>query len=125
MEQQKKPRGGKHPHITVRAASVANEFSNEPIDQGTIPVKVAREVIAHLSLGLYRNFARAIRELVSNAYDAKAMQVRIGLDFKSDPAKVIVRDDGLGMTVAEMESRLFRIGTVTPPTEDIDVDTGR
>jgi hypothetical protein len=99
--------------------------NSKPIDKGTIPISVAREIVSLLSVGLYRNFARAIRELVSNAYDGKATELKIGLDFKSKPSKVIVRDNGVGMDVNDMEKRLFHIGTVTQPTEEIDKETGR
>lgn len=97
----------------------------KPIDHGTIPIRVAREVVSHLSFGIYKNFARAVRELISNAYDAGATQVKIGLDLRSEPAKVIVRDDGRGMNKEDMQDRLFRIGTVTPPTDEVDKETGR
>ena len=86
---------------------------------------MAREVIGHLSFGIYKNFARAIRELVSNAYDAGATEVKIGLDLRSKTPKVIVRDDGKGMSINDMRKKLFRIGTVTPPTDEIDEETGR
>lgn len=91
-----------------------------PISQGTIDIEVASNVVSHLSFSIYRNFARAIRELISNAYDARATEVHIGLYLKSDPQKVVIRDNGVGMNLEEMRKRLFRIGNATLPTEEID-----
>jgi HSP90 family molecular chaperone len=45
------------------------------------PIKVNQQVVKHLSLGLYRNFALAIKELISNAYDAGATEVKLKLDL--------------------------------------------
>ena len=40
-------------------------------------MKVSKEIVGHLSVGLYRNFARAIKEVISNSYDAGATEVKI------------------------------------------------
>jgi hypothetical protein len=91
-----------------------------PIGQGTIQIEVASDVVSHLSFSIYKNFARAIRELISNAYDARATEVHIGLYLRSETPKVVIRDNGVGMNVVDMRKRLFRIGNATTLTEDID-----
>ena len=53
------------------------------IKEGKLSLKVDAKVVSHLSIGLYKNFSRAIKELVSNAYDAEATEVKINLDLKS------------------------------------------
>jgi hypothetical protein len=39
----------------------------EEISSGTLPMTVSREVVQYFSIGLYQNFARAIKELISKA----------------------------------------------------------
>ncbi|MCK4397768.1 MAG: ATP-binding protein [Methanophagales archaeon] len=86
--------------------------------EGTIRIKVSKEVVSHLSLGLYRNFARAVKELISNAYDAGATEVKIKLDL--DNNRIIVRDNGRGMDIKEIEEKFLTIGYPTPLIEDVD-----
>jgi hypothetical protein len=83
-------------------------------ESGTIDFKVESDVVSHLSIGLYRNFPRAIKELVSNAYDSGATEVRIGLDFAN--RKIIVRDNGKGMNKEELRKFVY-IGRTTEPAD--------
>jgi hypothetical protein len=64
-------------------------------------------VIRELS-GIYKPFVKAFKELISNAYDADAEDVRIRLsdDFKS----IEVFDDGRGMTPFEFRTDFTKIG---------------
>ena len=75
--------------------------------KGTLPITVNKSVVKHLSIGLYRNYALAIKELVSNSYDAGATEVKIKLDLKNK--KIVVRDNGRGMEF------LFRIPHIFLP----------
>ncbi|MCX9010924.1 MAG: ATP-binding protein [Candidatus Methanoperedens sp.] len=86
--------------------------------EGTLPIKVNAEVVSHLSFGLYRNFARAVKELISNSYDAGATEVKIKLDL--DNELIIVRDNGKGMNLKEIEDKFLHIARRTPLTEDVD-----
>jgi hypothetical protein len=58
-------------------------------------IKVHEKALAHLSKGLYRSPASAIRELVSNAWDANATRVDI---MTSAPifSQIVVTDNGNG-----------------------------
>lgn len=85
--------------------------------KGTLPIKVSKEVVSHLSLGLYRNFARAVKELISNSYDGGATEVKIKLDL--DNGRIIVRDDGQGMNIDEIKEKFLTIGYPTPLTETV------
>ena len=84
----------------------------EIISQGKFPIKVSSEVVSHLSKGLYSNFARAVKELISNSYDAQCTEVKINLDLKNKT--LIIRDNGRGMNLNEIEHEFLIIG---PPLE--------
>lgn len=99
---------------------MANE---QEIKKGTLPIKVSREVVGHLSLGLYRNFARAVKELISNAYDAGATEVKIKVDLPN--GRIIVRDNGRGMDIKEVKEKFLTIGYPTPLTEETDKELKR
>jgi hypothetical protein len=100
------------------------ESEKKILDRGELPITVASDVVRHLSIGLYRNFARAVKELISNSYDAGATEVKIKLDLLSKPPKIILRDNGHGMNKDDIENRFLKIGFPTPLTEKKD-DLGR
>src|SRR5690349_19950275 len=71
---------------------------------------VDKKIVSLLSKSRYqRSFSSALRELVSNAYDADALSVKIDIDkaFKY----VEISDDGNGMTRDEFERYLTIAGT--------------
>ena len=92
----------------------ATELKNE----GTLPIQVSKEVIGHLSKGLYRNFARAVKELISNSYDAGATEVKIKLDLEN--ANFIIRDNGHGMEFNDVKDRFLNIAYSTFVKEESD-----
>lgn len=92
--------------------------SDSQIKQMELPFKVKKEVVSHLSLGLYRNFARAIKELVSNSYDAGATEVKIKLDL--DKEEIIIRDNGKGMNLEDVGDRFLSIGFVREIENAVD-----
>lgn len=54
----------------------------------------------------------AIIELVKNSYDANATEVRIDfIDTLSEKGKIIITDNGLGMSKTDISSKWMRIGT--------------
>ena len=60
-------------------------------------IKVGEKALAHLSRGIYRSPASALRELVSNAWDANANTVTINTNFPNF-LQVVVEDDGDGFS---------------------------
>ncbi len=62
---------------------------------------VDKRIVRLLSASTYENFPDAIREMVSNAYDADATEVSITIDLKQD--FIEVKDNGNGMTTQEFE----------------------
>ncbi|MEA3343207.1 MAG: ATP-binding protein [archaeon] len=74
-------------------------------------------VIARVTEGIYRQPAASLRELISNAYDADATSVIIQTDAPRFE-KIIVRDDGIGMTEEALASLIKDIGGSTKRTAD-------
>jgi len=62
-------------------------------------IKVHEKALAHLSRGLYRSPASALRELVSNAWDASATTVRVDTGAPNF-TQLSVQDNGKGFTEA-------------------------
>ena len=72
-------------------------------------LRTDERVLARVTDGIYRQPGSAIRELVSNAYDADAKQVVIRTDrprFRT----LSVEDDGMGMTPTALAHLLHHIG---------------
>ena len=74
-----------------------------------LPIQVAVNVLADISLGIYRTPASALKELVSNSWDADATKVVITTGFPYFRA-VTCRDNGRGMSPGEFRKIIRRIG---------------
>lgn len=70
-------------------------------------MSVDLSVLDSLGINLYSNAAAVLSELVANAYDADATKVAITWE---QGERVIVSDDGAGMTVAELNDRFLKVG---------------
>lgn len=73
--------------------------------------------IEHLGIQMYSTLPPVIAELVSNAYDAEAKEVKIHL-FDEGNKKIIVEDDGHGMSFQEINDKFLLIGRNRRVTED-------
>jgi len=88
-------------------ASIRASQGAEQIVQTTL--KTDERVIARVTDGIYRQPGSALRELISNAYDADATRVVI----KSDPPRferISVEDNGHGMEPEVLAYLLLHIG---------------
>jgi len=84
----------------------ASEGVGPPVD--TV-LKTSQRVIARVTDGIYRQPGSAIRELISNAYDADASRVVV----KTSPPRfdrIAVEDDGRGMSPEVLAYLLENIG---------------
>ena len=63
----------------------------------------------------------AISELFKNAHDAYA--TRVEADFYRPEKLLVLRDDGLGMTLRDVEDRWLVLGTESKMTGDRELDT--
>src|SRR5271154_2248686 len=67
------------------------------------------QVIARVTDGIYRQPASAIRELISNAYDADATRVVIKTEAPRF-GRITVEDNGNGMSPEVLAHLLYNIG---------------
>lgn len=71
-------------------------------EKKTTHLKVDKKIISLLSKSTYtKSFSNAIRELVSNSYDADARTVNINID--KSLKNITIEDDGNGMTFDEFD----------------------
>lgn len=70
-------------------------------------------IIDHLGIQMYQSPTAAIAEIVSNAWDADAVEVNINFDFKSDDKSdwtISIKDNGRGMSLDECQKRYLSVG---------------
>ena len=72
-------------------------------------LKASDRVIARVTDGIYRQPASALRELISNAWDADANNVTIFTDAPRF-SRIYVRDDGAGISYETLSRLLHSIG---------------
>ena len=65
--------------------------------------------LEHLGVKLYTQYPPMIAELISNSWDADADTIKIEL-FDATEKKIIVSDDGDGMTKDELNEQFLLIG---------------
>ena len=66
--------------------------------------------IEHLGIKMYSQLPFALAELVANAYDAGASTVNIALYDDADQKKIVVEDNGEGMSYQELGDKFLIIG---------------
>lgn len=86
---------------------IKNSESNSEVV--TTILRTDERVIARVTDGIYRQPASALRELISNAYDADAKRVVIKTDAPRFD-RISIEDDGLGMTPEALAHMLLHIG---------------
>ncbi len=88
--------------------NLEEQLRGRPFEQ--IPIKVTSGVLLHIGAGIYNSVAGAIKELVSNSFDADATRVVISTDYpKFEQIKVV--DNGHGMTPAYFVEAMQSIGS--------------
>lgn len=79
-----------------------------PTPEHPYVMTVDLSVLESLGINLYSNAAAVLSELVANAYDADANHVDI--EWKNNNERVVVTDDGSGMTAKELNDRFLKVG---------------
>jgi len=85
-------------------------------------LRTDERVIARVTDGIYRQPASALRELISNAYDADAKRVVISTD-RPRFDRISIQDDGHGMSPEALAHLLLHIGG-SAKRSDIGSDLG-
>lgn len=92
------------------------QLNNVDKDEGTISLKVSAQIVKHISSGLYRNPGSALKELISNAFDADAEKVEITFDFDYNEmgsikvTKLTIEDNGEGMDINDLKTIFSHVG---------------
>lgn len=85
-------------------------------------LKFEPSTIEHLGVKMYSHVPPALAELIANAYDACATEVRVNL-YNKPVKKIVVSDNGCGMNFNEVNDYFLRIGrnrrkeSQTPPCD--------
>jgi hypothetical protein len=82
--------------------------------QKSVEVQISYEVIKLFSEQLYASPLKAIEELVVNSWDAQASVCSVLVDLDSDRPVIAVFDDGMGMSLTQLED-LWHIGISHKP----------
>ena len=81
-----------------------------------IPLKTSQKILARITDGIYRQPASALRELISNAYDADASKVTIKTDAPRF-SQISVKDNGIGISPEGLQHLIENIGGSAKRTE--------
>ncbi len=81
------------------------------------PTEPAIDLVRILSEGTYTSFPQALKEFVSNAFDADATRVDIQVD--EDARGITIRDNGEGMTLADFGNAFASIARSGKPREGL------
>ena len=71
-------------------------------------MRIGLNVLNHLGIGLYSNVPAVLSEVVANAWDADADSVDIVIN--PTVGKIVIDDNGVGMTAQEINDRYLFVG---------------
>lgn len=94
-------------------------------EKGKLQVRLSNQIIHLLSEQMYSSPLKAIEELVVNAYDADALECRIGIPTDAGPDRsIVVYDDGNGMDYLGLE-QLWHVGESPKRERDLSEKRSR
>ena len=79
--------------------------------------------IEHLGVRMYSTLPPVLSELIANSADADATKVRVVLSDTGEEKKIIVEDDGEGMSFGDLNKKFLRIGRNRREEEKRDTTT--
>ena len=78
-------------------------------EDNQLSMKFDPKVIEHLGVRMYSTLPPVLSELIANSYDADATEVEVNL-YDNDEKKIVVKDNGLGMSFDEINEKFLVIG---------------
>ena len=93
-----------------------------------IDMMVAAKIIQLVASGIYRTPANALKELISNSFDADATKVDVLIDMDENNEKVnsiIIKDNGLGINPSDFAFSMTHIGVSLKKMEGATTEKGR
>ncbi len=75
-----------------------------------VAIKVTAGILLHIGAGIYNSVAGALKELVSNSFDADAENVLISTNYPYFD-EIRVSDDGIGMSSTRLRQAMQTIGS--------------
>src|SRR2546425_3044504 len=74
-------------------------------------INASIRIIRHISGGIYRNPANAMKELIVNAFDAGATKVNVELNGPTSISKIVISDNGQGISQDDMVFSFKHVGS--------------
>ena len=90
-------------------------------DEPTYTARVSLSALKHLGIGLHSSITAVLSEAVANAWDADATVVSIDISEN----RVVIRDDGSGMTVRDANDKYLNVGYERRKEGDVTAKFGR
>ncbi|MCW8918552.1 MAG: ATP-binding protein [Gammaproteobacteria bacterium] len=78
------------------------------MDDRSLEIKLDLNVLNHLGFGLYSNTPAVLTEIIANAWDADAHDVRIDIDEKQ--RVIVIKDNGIGMDYDSLQEKFLTVG---------------
>jgi HSP90 family molecular chaperone len=69
---------------------------------------ISLNVLNHLGIHLYSNIPSVLSEIIANAWDADATEVKIKV--AEDKQSIIITDNGVGMTAEDINAKFLHVG---------------
>jgi hypothetical protein len=76
--------------------------------ESDLHIRLDLNVLNHLGIGLYSNTPAVLTEIIANAWDADADEVRIDIDNENDV--ITIRDNGIGMDHSALQNKFLTVG---------------
>jgi len=96
----------RHKDIQELAVEISKSSKDKPVEH---ILQTSERVLKRITDGIYRQPSSALRELISNSYDADATKVVIETD-RPRFSKITIRDNGNGFTYEALASLICSIG---------------